>query len=316
MEKNVRNTSVKIRKFTRKAIIKDFKINKYAYLLAIPGIIYFLLFNYLPMFGLYLSFLDYKPILGILGSEFVGLQNFKEFFGSIFAWRVIRNTLILSLLQLAIEFPTTIIFALLLNEIRRKIFKRTVQTVSYMPYFISLVIVAGIIIEFCSSNGPITQLVSKFTGNSTGLLSVKKYWRPIYIISNLWQGLGFGSIVYVAALTSIDQTLYEAAVIDGANRWKQTWHVTLPGIMTTVSVMLILSVGNLMSQGQEKTILLYNSGIYETADIISSYIYRKGLQDFDYGYSSAVGLFNSVINMILLVTANQISKKHMEISLF
>jgi len=307
---------MKTRKFTRAAIRKDFRKNKFVYLMALPGILYFFIFNYLPMGGLLMAFQDYKPKKGILGSPLVGFKNFTDFFSSIFFGRTLFNTLAISVLELLITFPVTIIFALLLNEIKSKKFKRTIQTVSYMPYFISMVVVAGIIIDFCSTKGPISQLVALFTGNVQNLLSVPGYWRPIYIISGLWQGLGFGSIIYIAALSGVDQELYEAAVMDGANRWKQTWHITIPGISSTIIMMLILKIGSMMSVGYEKTILLYNPQIYETADIISSYVYRKGLQEFNYGYSTAVNLFNSVINFILLLIANKISKKYSESSLF
>lgn len=304
------------RKFTGQAILKDFRRNKYAYLMAVPGIVLVILFSYMPMFGLALAFENYKPNLGIFGSPFVGLKHFTDFFKSIFFGRIVRNTLVLSFLQLAIVFPASIIFALLLNEIRTKLFKSTIQTISYMPNFISMVVVAGIIIDFCSSRGVLTSFVSNFTGSTQNLLSNPKNWRSLYILSDLWQGLGMGSIIYVAALAAIDQEQYEAAVIDGANRWKQTLHVTLPGIMPTVIIMLIMRVGFMMSVGSEKTILLYNAQIYETADIISSYVYRKGLVEFNYGYSTAVSLFNSVINFALLIFTNFVSKKVTETSMF
>ncbi len=304
------------KKFTKEAIVKDFKRNKVAYLMAIPAIILLILFNYLPMFGVIMAFENYKPKLGIFGSQFVGLKHFLDFFQSIYFVRVVKNTLILSGLQLLIEFPASIIFALLINEVRSKWFKGTVQTISYMPNFISMVVVSGIIIDFCSSRGVLTALVSHFTGSTQNLLSFPSNWRTLYILSDLWQGLGMGSIVFLAALAGIDQELYEAAVIDGANRWKQTIHVTLTGIMPTIIIMLIMRVGMMMSVGSEKTILLYNSQVYETADIISSYVYRKGLVEFNYGYSTAVSLFNSIINLTLLLITNHISKKASETSLF
>lgn len=304
------------RKFTRQAIKKDFRKNGKIYLMAIPGLICLLLFCYFPMGGLIMAFENYKPKNGILGSQWVGLKNFTDYFTSFYFTRTVRNTLWISVLQLVIEFPVTIIFALLLNEIKNVKFKRTVQTISYMPYFISMVVISGIIIDFCSSRGAITSIVQFFTGSNQNLLSIPSYWRSIYIVSDLWQGLGFGSIIYLAALSSVDKELYEAAQIDGANRWKQTLHITLPGISSTIVIMLILRIGSMMSVGYEKTILLYNSQIYETADIISSYVYRKGLEEFNYGYSTAVSLFNSVINFALLIIANTISKKYTESSLF
>lgn len=304
------------KRFTKEAIIKDFKRNKVVYLMAVPAIIMLVLFSYLPMFGVLMAFENYKPKLGIFGSQFVGLKNFMDFFKSIYFIRVVKNTLILSGLQLLIEFPASIIFALLLNEVRTKWFKGLTQTISYMPNFISMVVVSGIIIDFCSSKGVLTTLVSGFTGSNQNLLSIPGNWRTIYILSDLWQGLGMGSIIFLAALAGIDQELYEAAVIDGANRWKQTIHVTLTGIMPTIIIMLIMRVGMMMSVGNEKTILLYNSQVYETADIISSYVYRKGLVEFNYGYSTAVSLFNSIINFVLLVMTNNFSKKKSETSLF
>lgn len=284
--------------------------------MVIPAIVCLILFAYMPMGGLLMAFENYKPKNGILGSQWVGLKHFKDFFTSFYFPRTMKNTLWISFLQLVIEFPATIIFALLLNEIVNTKFKRTIQTVSYMPNFISMVVISGIIVDFCSSRGAITALVSLFTGSSQNLLSMPQYWRPIYIISDLWQGIGFGSIIYMAALAGVDKSLYEAAEIDGAGRWKQTLHVTLPGIAPTIIIMLILKIGTMMGVGYEKTILLYNSQIYETADIISSYVYRKGLEEFNYGYSTAVSLFNSVINFILLLISNKLSKKYTETSLF
>lgn len=307
---------IKEKKYTKEAIKKDFRRNGKLYLMAIPAIVCLILFSYLPMGGLLMAFKDYKPKFGILGSEWVGFKHFVDFFTSFYFPRTMKNTLWISFLQLIIEFPVTIIFALLLNEIVSTKFKRTIQTVSYMPYFISMVVIAGIIVDFCSSRGAITSLVSVFTGSNQNLLSQPEYWRPIYIISDLWQGLGFGSIIYIAALSGVDRELYEAAEIDGANRWKQTLHVTIPGISSTIIIMLILKIGSMMGVGYEKTILLYNNQIYETADIISSYVYRKGLEEFNYGYSTAVSLFNSVINFALLVISNKLSKKYTETSLF
>lgn len=307
---------MKTRKFTKRAIVKDFKTNKFLYLMAIPLIAFFVIFAYLPMGGLLMAFEDFKPNLGILGSPFVGLDNFADFFSSIFAARVIRNTLIISFLQLIIEFPLTIIFALLINELKDGLYRKGVQMLTYMPYFVSMVVLAGIIVDFTKSTGVIGQLVSIFSGKTENLLANPSYWRPLYIVSNLWQGLGFGSIIYVAALSGIDQELYEAAEIDGATRWKQTLHITLPGIASTIIIMLIMRIGMIMSVGQEKTILLYTPQVYETADIISSFVYRKGLLEFNYGYSTAVSLFNSVINFALLVTTNAISKRYSETSLF
>ena len=316
MVKAAPTKKVSTRKYSWAHIKKDFKKNKALFVMLIPTIAFFVIFCYMPMGGLLMAFEDYKPNLGLLGSKFVGLDNFKDFFTSIYCWRVIRNTIILSLLQICIEFPFTILFALLLNELGSQKYKRTVQTISYMPNFISMVVVAGIIMDFCASDGAITSIVGAITGNYDNLLSLPGAWRPIYIISHIWQGVGFGSIIYVAALAGIDKSLYEAAEIDGANRFQRILHVTIPGILDTIMIMLILRIGQMMSVGYEKTILLYNSQVYETADIISSYVYRMGLQEADYGYSTAVSLFNSVINLILLCVTNTLSKKFTESSLF
>ncbi|MCI6023526.1 MAG: ABC transporter permease subunit [Oscillospiraceae bacterium] len=304
------------RKYSWHNIKKDFVKNWPLLLMVAPALAFYIIFHYIPMGGLLMAFENYKPNLGLLGSKFVGMKNFVDFFSSVYCWRVIRNTLILSLLQIGIEFPFTICFAILLNEIGSAKYKRTVQTLSYMPYFISLVVVAGIIIDFCQTNGVLTVLVQAVTGKSDNLLSNASNWRPIYILSDLWKNVGFNSIIYVAALAGIDKTLYEAAEIDGANRFKRILHVTVPGITDTIMIMLIMRVGQMLSVGYEKTILLYNPQVYETADIISSFVYRKGLQEANYGYSTAVSLFNSVINFALLLITNALSQKYTESGLF
>ena len=316
MLRNASSTAKRQRKFTLVAIRRDFQQNKILFLMVLPVLAYFVVFHYMPMTGLLMAFENYKPKLGIWHSPMVGLDNFRDFFQSIYAWRTIRNTLAISSLELVITFPVTILFALLLNEVTNKHFKRSIQTISYMPHFISMVVVAGIITDFCASRGVLGQLMGSITGKPVNLLGKPEYWRPVYILSGLWKELGFSSIIYVAALAGVDTQLYEAAAMDGAGRLRQVIHVTLPGISSTIVIMLILKVGGLMSLGYEKTILLYNAQVYETADIISSYVYRKGLQEFNYGYSTAVGLFNSVINFILLTLTNTLSRKISETSLF
>ena len=213
-------------------------------------------------------------------------------------------------------FPAPIILALLLNEVKNKAFKRTAQTITYLPHFISLVVACGMISDFCLTTGLFNDIITFFGGEAQPLLQNPAYFRTIYVASGIWQEVGWGSIIYLSALSSVDSQLYEAAAIDGANRWKQTLHVTLPGIMPTIIIMLILRMGSLMSMGYEKTILLYNPSTYDTADIISSYVYRSGLIQQDWSYSTAIDLFNSVINCILLVVTNQISKRTTESSLW
>lgn len=295
---------------------KDFKLNKGLYLLFLPVLVYYLVFHYTPMYGLTMAFKDFQPTKGISGSDWVGFKHFIDFFQSFYFWRVLKNTLVISLTNLIFGFPAPIILALLINEIRNKYFKSAVQSISYMPHFISLVVVCGMIKDFTSDAGVISYIVSLFGGQATTLLNEAKNFVPVYVASDIWQTVGWGTIIYLAALTGIDQELYEAAQVDGAGKWKQTLHITIPGIMPTIIIMLVLRMGSMLSVGFEKIILLYNPAIYSTADVISSFVYRKGLQEFAFSYSAAVGLFNSVINFILLITANKLSKKFSESSLW
>lgn len=294
----------------RKKVGKDLRDFGGAYLLALPVIIYYILFHYKPLLGAVIAFKDFKPRLGIWGSKWVGLKYFESFFNSFYFERLIRNTLTISLGGLLFTFPCAIIFALMINEVRSKWFKRTIQTVSYMPHFISLVVVCSMITLFVDKEGFIVQLINLLNGNvSQNLLNIPSAFVPIYILSDIWQETGWNCIIYLAALGAIDSELYEAARIDGANRWQQTLHVTLPGIARTIMLLLILRVGSLMSVGHEKIILLYNDYTMETADVISSYVYRRGLINAEYSFSTAVGLFNSVINFALVLFANFISNK-------
>lgn len=300
-----------------KRLRRDLRSNAAYYIMFIPIIVYFIIFSYLPMGGIIIAFQNFRPAQGILGSKFVGMKNFMDFFRSVYFTRVLRNTVVLSLLSLLICFPLPIVFALLLNELRNLRFKKAIQTISYMPYFISLVVLAGIIIDFTSSDGLVGGTIMEiFTGKKVNLLADPKYFRAVMIISELWQGLGYSSIIYVAALSGVDQEQYEAAEIDGANRWQQTMHITIPGISSTIIIMLILKCGSLLAVGSEKIILLYNANTYETADVISTFVYRKGLQEFNYGYSTAVGLFNSVINFALILITNALANRFSDTSLF
>ncbi len=299
-----------------KSFIDDMKKNPGLYIMIIPVLAFFLIFAYFPMFGLVMAFQNYTPKGGFFHSEWVGFKNFMDFFGSIYFGRLLKNTLAISVLNLIFGFPAPIIFALLLNEVNNKVFKKSIQTISYLPYFISLVIVCGLVADFTASDGPITEFIVKLGGERLNYLGQPEYFRTIYILSDMWQGIGFGSIIYLAALAGIDQELYEAASLDGAGRWKQTLHVTLPGLVPTIITLLILRMGTMFAVGYEKIILLYSTNTYKTADVISSYVYRKGLQEFNYSYSSAVGMFNSVINTILLIISNKLSAKFAGTSLF
>jgi putative aldouronate transport system permease protein len=291
-------------------------MNWQIYMLAIPMIAYFITFSYIPMAGVVMAFQRFSPRQGYFRSPFIGLQNFRDFFSSYYFWRLIRNTFLISFYNLLFAFPAPIVFALLLNEVKNRYFKKTVQTISYMPHFISMVVIAGLIRDFTDTDGLITMMVVALGGQQRNLLSDPNLFRTIYVGSEIWQGIGFNSIIYLAALSSVDQELYEAAIIDGAGRWRQTLHITLPGIAPTIVIMLILRMGSLFSVGFEKIILLYTPMTYETADVISSFTYRKGLLENIYGYSTAVGLFNSVINFAMLLFANFLSRKYSETSLF
>lgn len=309
-------TTVFVKKPFGERLKLDFKRHWQMYLLALPVVVYFLIFNYAPMVGITMAFEKYQINKGIFGSQLVGLANFKRFFTSPFFWRLLRNTLLISFYGLLFSFPLPIIFALCLNEVRNKGFKKTVQTISYLPYFISVVVVVSILFDFGKANGLITNIATAFGWDGGAVISSAKWFRSLYIGSNLWQHLGYNSIIFISALAAVDPTLYEAARIDGANRWQQTLHVTLPGIAPTIIVLLILRLGQIMGVGYEKIILMYGPSTYETADVIASYVYRVGILDADYSYSTAVNLFNSVVNLIVLCTANFVSRKVNETSIW
>lgn len=295
---------------------EDFQRNRALYLMVLPVLAFYIIFHYVPMYGAIIAFKDFSPMKGIWASEWIGFQNFKDFFGSMYFVRVLFNTLNISFSTLIFGFPAPIILALLINELRSKVFSRTVQTVTYMPHFVSLVVICGLIKEFTLDTGVVNQVLSVFGWKPVSMLNKPELFVPIYVISNIWQEVGWGSIIYLAALTSIDPQLYEAAKIDGAGRFKQLIHITIPGILPTVVILLILRMGRLLNVGFEKIILLYNPAIYETADVISSFVYRKGLLEFNWSYSAAVGLFNSIINFVMLWSTNWISRRLKGESLF
>lgn len=307
LEKSLDKSVARTRGRTWKA---DFKMNKGLYLLMIPIIGYFLVFNYAPMAGLVIAFEDFKPAKGILHSAWVGLANFKEFFTGPNFVTILRNTVVISGLGLVIGFPVEIVFALCLNEIKLTKFKKVTQTVSYLPYFVSLVVMCGLIREFVSSNGVITNLmVNVFGMERQNMLMNPNYFWGINLVSGLWQSLGYGSIMFIAAISAVSGELHEAAAIDGANRLQRAWHITLPGIMPTIITMLVLRCGSILNVGQDKILLLYNPSIYSTADVISTHVNRMGLERAQYGYATAVGLFNSVVGTLLLFLSNAVSRK-------
>lgn len=294
----------------------DYRKFKWLYWMILPIIIYYAVFMYIPMFGQVIAFQDYRPARGIGGSEWVGLENFVDFFKSPFAWRVIRNTIIISVNEIIFGFPAPIILALLINEMSCRRYKRVLQTISYIPHFISLVVMCGIIIDFVSSRGVITTILTYFGLEEQNLLANSSYFVPIYVISGIWKTVGWGSIIYLATLAGVDQNLYEAAAIDGAGRWARLWHVTFPSLVPIIAIQLIIRIGNIMSAGAEKIILLYSPAVYESADTIASYVYRAGIQEQSYSLAAAVGMFNSVINLALVFFANWFSRKCVDESLW
>ena len=294
----------------KERLVRDFKMHGALYLMFVPILVWYLLFRYKPLYGLLMAFQNYSPFLGIMGSKWVGLDYFVEFLTNPQFWRLIINTIKISVTSLIFGFPFPIILALMLNEIRIKWFQRGVQTIAYLPHFVSIMVICGLIKNFTSDSGLINDIIALFGGDRKSFLNYPEYFLPVYVISGIWQGIGWESIIYFAALTGIDQQLYEAAQIDGAGRWKQTIHITIPGILPTIITMLILRIGSILNVGYEKIFLLYNPLTYETADVISTYTYRMAIGEGNrMGYATAVGFFNSVICFALLITSNKISKK-------
>lgn len=292
-----------------RTIRTDLKRHWSIYMMALPVIAYYAIFQYGPMYGLQIAFKDFQPTKGIAGSPWVGFEHFNSFFNGIYFWRLIKNTLLINAYDLLFGFPAPIVLALLLNEIRGRFFKRFVQTVSYLPHFISIVVVAGMMADFLSRAGLVNQILSAFGMTPVDFLKEAGWFRFLFVSSGIWQSVGWGSIIYLAAITTIDSTLYEAARMDGAGRWKQTLHVTLPGILPTIAILFILQMGHMMTVGSEKVLLLYNPLTYSTADVISTYVYRKGVLEASYSFTAAVGLFNSVVSLILIVAANSLSRR-------
>ncbi len=277
----------------------------------LPGLLFLFIFNYLPMFGIVIAFENLNFVKGILGSQWVGLANFKELFmNSPSFWNALKNTLLLSLYLILFSFPAPIILAMMLNEVAHERFKKLMQTVYYLPYFVSWVVVCSIIINFLSpSTGLVNYIIKQFGGEPIAFLQDPKYFRTILVLSDIWKEAGYGTIIYLAAITGIDQSLYEAAHIDGAGRFQSVWHITLPGIMNTVVVMLILRMGSIMSSGFDRVYLLYSPLTYKTSDVLETFTYRIGIEKGMYSFSAAAGLFSSVVSFVLVLIANTTSKK-------
>lgn len=294
-------------------LVRNMKRDKYLLIMFLPVFVFFVMFSYAPMAGLWMAFNDYKTgsgFVGIFASEFVGFKWFEQFLGSVYIGRLLRNTFLLSFYSLIFGFPIPILFAVAVTQIRRKAIQRTVQAATYLPYFISTVVVCSIVVNFLSpSDGIINQLLNKLGIESINFMNMPEWFRTIYVASGIWQSFGFNSIIFVAAIMGISPELYEAMWSDGANKRQVIWHLILPSIRPTIILLLIMTLGNMMSVGFEKVYLLYNTAVYDTADVIQTYVYRQGIQSTNYSYATAVGLFNSVVNFTIVFIANRISRK-------
>ncbi|MFH8973729.1 ABC transporter permease [Streptomyces sp. NPDC017890] len=296
----------------RRALRRDWQL----YSLAVLPLLFFLVFRYLPMIGNVIAFRRFEPGGSILGEQWVGLRYVEMFLTDPTFWQVFRNTLWIGGLTLVFCFPIPIVLALLLNEVRTRALKRFVQSVSYLPHFLSIVIVAGITLQMLATDGPVNHVLGWFGQDPIRFIQEPEWFRTIYVGSEIWQTAGWGTILYLTALTTIDDDLYEAARIDGANRWRQIWHVTLPGIRPTMITLLILNIGTFLAVGFEKILLLYNPLTYQTGDVISTYLYRTGVESNSFSYAAAIGLFEAVIGLVLITSANMLSRRTVGTSLW
>lgn len=302
-----------IKKSKRAETWKKIKKNKYLYLMIAPGLIYFLIYKYLPMYGLIISFQDYKPYKGIMGSEWVGFEHFERLFTSAEFWMIFKNTLVLFALQLLIYFPVPIILSLMLNEVRHSFFKRGVQTIVYIPHFMSWVVIVSIsYVMLTLDGGIINEILDSLGFKKINFLLNESWFRPMYILQVIWREAGWGTIIFLAAITAVDPQLYEAARMDGANRFRQMWHITLPAIRNVIIVLLILKIGDVLELGFEHVYLLLNSSNRNVAEIFDTYVYVAGLQQGQFSYSTAVGFFKGGVGLVLVVFANWLAKKFNE----
>lgn len=297
------------KKYRRKVWNRD----KYLVIMIAPVVVYFFIFNYLPMAGLIMAFQKFKPgrgFIGIFTGEWVGLKWFQRFFDGAYFYRLLRNTFLLNFYSLLFGFPIPIIFAICITQIRNKLLQKGAQVITYLPYFISTVVVVGMLTNFLSpSSGVINQAIVALGGEPINFMSEQGWFRTLYVISGSWQSFGFNSIIFVAAIMGISPDLYEAMTVDGATIRQTVWHLTLPMIRPTIVLLLIMTLGNMLNVGFEKVFLMYNESTYETADVISTYVYRQGITNSNYSYATAVGLFNSVVGFTLVSIANRISRR-------
>ncbi|GGD82894.1 ABC transporter permease [Paenibacillus nasutitermitis] len=301
----------------RSVLGRSLKKNWDLYMLLLPVVAYYFIFHYIPMYGVQIAFKEFIASKGITGSPWVGFAHFQRFFDSYYFWRLIRNTLGIGIYELIVGFPVPIILALLINEVKAKWFKKTIQTVTYAPHFLSTVVLVGMLMIFLSpKHGIVNLFMGWLGGDSISFLTEASWFKTIYVFSGVWQQMGWSSIIYLAALTGIDPQLHEAAKVDGASRLARIWHINLPGILPTIVILLIMNVGSILGVGFEKVFLMQNSLNMESSDVISTYVYRSGILEAQYSFSAAVGLFNSVVNFIMLVTVNYIARKAGETSLW
>lgn len=299
-----------VREINRKGRMKrELYRCRYLYLLVALPVVYFIIFKYTPMYGLIIAFENFKIRKGYFGSEWVGFKHFAKYLADPSFWVLVKNTLLLSFWQIMIVFPVPILFALFVNELPGKRFKGLVQNVSYLPHFISVVVVVSMLTMFCSKDGLINDIIAVFGGERTSFMLQSSSFRPLYVISELWQNMGWSAIIYISALSGVDVQLYEAAKMDGAGRLKQMRHITFPSILPTITTMFILQMGHIMNVSFDKVLLMQNPATYEVSDIISTYVYRRGLEGSQYSYAAAIDLFSSVINLFMLCFTNTISKR-------
>jgi putative aldouronate transport system permease protein len=307
------DSKIKVKKKKTKKIIRNWEL----YLFLLPTLAYFIIFHYIPMYGVQIAFKDFLPSTGIWGSEWVGFSHFTRFFESYYFWDLIKNTLGISIYELIVGFPLPIIVALSINEVKDGLFKRSVQTVTYAPHFISVVVMAGMIIAFLSpATGVINHFISALGFEPIPFMSDPGWFKSVYVFSGVWQSTGWGTIIYLAALAGVDQQLHEAAIVDGATRLQRIWHINIPALVPTMIILLILNVGSILSVGFEKILLLQNPLNIDSSNVIATFVYKAGLLDAQYSFAAAVGLFNAVISAILLIIVNQIARKRSETSLW
>lgn len=311
----VRTSAVRKESFGKR-FRRAFQRDKWLYLIILLPALYYVIFCYWPMYGVTLAFKNFKPKLGIFGSPWVGMKYMKQIVNDSYFWTVFKNTIVLNLENLLFSFPAPIILALLLNEVNNRHYKKLVQTVSYLPHFISTVVVVGMLNTMFSSTGIVNQILNALGVETKAFMVSANYFRPMYIGSNVWSTIGWGSIIYLAALSGLDMELYEAARIDGAGRWQQTLHITIPGILPTIIIMLILEMGKIMNVSYQKILLMMTGSNQSVSDVISTYVYRRGIINGDFEYATGVDLFRSVVSLIFVVATNAISRRVTETSLW